>query len=136
MCLASVNHTLDRFAVISKCRKKEEARTSTFGLPQNKLANSRKLSLRFSYLFFRLFARPEWLISRSHVLSRCWKSPADGVVVSSVFAGVVGGVTAIAANTVVRRPNKSRIENLSADIDGPKKGERTIGKGKSAAGWA
>ena len=57
------------------------------------------------------------------------------MVVSSVFAGAVGGVTAIAAKDAVKRPNKSRIENLNADIDGQKEGERTIGTGKSAGGW-
>lgn len=59
----------------------------------------------------------------------------DGVAIGFACAGVVGGVVAIAAKDAVRRPNKSRIENLNADIDGRKKGERTIGTGKSAGGW-
>ena len=56
-------------------------------------------------------------------------------MVGSAFVGVVGGVAVIAANNVVRRPKKSRIENRNAGIDGPKKVERTIGRGKSAGGW-
>jgi len=135
VCLASVNYTLDRFTLISICRKKGSPNLKTSGFLKKKLANSRKLSLRFSYLFFRLFARPEWLILPSQALSRCWKSPADGVVLSSAFAGVVGGAVDIAAKDAVKRPNRSRIESLNVNTDGQKRGGKTTATGKSAAGW-